>query len=94
MFPINLSRRLEEFLVVWRDEKIDARDHVETDSSVGVVVYVRDDFGDGFEFEEEIYRVGFTVVGEEEGDESETELNEIGRRFGGTLSSEVLFSQL
>lgn len=72
MFPVNLSRRLEELFVIWRNEEIDAGDHVETDSGVGIVVDVRDDFGNGFEFEEEIYRVGFSVVSEEEGDESET----------------------
>lgn len=63
VLPVYLPRRLQELLIIWRDQKAHAADHVEADSLVVVRVYEGNDRGDGLEFQEEVDRVWFAVVG-------------------------------
>lgn len=72
MLPVDFPRRFQELLVVRWWQQSNAADHVEANSGVGVVVDVGDDGRDGFEFEEEVHSVGFTIVSEEERNEAKT----------------------
>ncbi len=77
VFAVDLVCGAEEHGIVGRNEKVDAADHVQADSCIGILVDELWKLVDRLELEQEIDRIGFCIVCETEWNDLKCERQEL-----------------